>query len=380
MQTDAGFSTEQVQIFSEKLKKLLRARPDLRARYSNARRLQKIALHNASIELTNKCNLFCEGCFFFEGDKSALEREEEDLRKWEDLFKRLAASGIKHANLAGAEPALQTARIEAAARHIPHGLVYTNGTIQIPRHIPYAILISVWGNEAQTAELRGGNHLAKSIRLYRDDPRASFVFTVSKQNLTSVEEVTKQLTGDGLRVIFNIFSPTESYTKKIKAGAGNDNRFFRFSTEDRNMMLTAEDLEQVRGKMDEMIDLYPGQVFPTKAYNKRALGSELIYQLDGNGIATNCAGSNANPYYQLYATDGSPNRNKCCTPNVDCSTCRLWAPGIATLMFRVEEAVQSEQAFIDWIEYCETWGKLMMFEHELTPDGPPAPLRQPEAV
>ncbi len=346
------------------IRAFLKAHPELAQRYKNARRVQRIAKHDRTVEITNRCNLFCEGCYFFEGDGSALQREEDETSKWEELFKQFAAEGVKHVNLAGAEPTLHIERIELAHKYVPYGLIYTNGTIKLPKHIPYAIHVSVWGDADVTATLRGGNHLERSIRHYSGDPRATFIYTVSRQNIDTIRPIVERFHEENIRVSFNFFSPTETYNKKLDEKRGNDNRFFRISTEENNMRLQSEDFPRVREIIEELKAEYPETVVMPRLYLNKATQEGPLYTLNEDGVALNCGGSNASPWFQLYGTDAQKNPNKCCTPNVDCSTCRLYPSAKATLMFDFESALQSRDAFEDWLDLVECWNKLMMFDHD----------------
>ena len=361
-------SEPRLNAFAASLSSIAHSRPEYSERYRNARRIQKIAKNSRTIELTNKCNLFCEGCLFFEGDQSALTPELDDLNGWDKVFRDLAEEGVQHINLAGAEPALQTERLELAAKHIPNGLIVTNGTIRIPRSIPYAIHVSVWGDADLTATLRGGNHLERSIRHYRGDPRVHFIYTVSKLNIDTIEPIVERMKDEGLKIAFNYFSPTESYLEKISGETGNDNRFFRFSNKSTNLILDDEDLQRIGDIINRMIDQYPDTVSHSKVYNRLATGNTPIFDIDAEtGIAKNCEGSNASEWYQLYGTDGKKSQSKCCTPNISCKTCRLYTPTLATLMFRMDDSLLTPQGFENWLEICENWGRLMRFVPEVVP-------------
>jgi len=82
------------------------------------------------VDLTSTCNLFCEGCYYFEGDNQGM-RDEEDIQKWEDMFRLQKDIGSKFVYIGGAEPALFPERIRLAAENIPYGTIAANGTVKI---------------------------------------------------------------------------------------------------------------------------------------------------------------------------------------------------------------------------------------------------------
>ena len=76
------------------------------------------------------CNLFCEGCYYFEGEDYKQAKEESNLLKWRALFKAEAEKGVTFANFVGAEPSLEQRRVALALDYFKRGVVFTNGTVE----------------------------------------------------------------------------------------------------------------------------------------------------------------------------------------------------------------------------------------------------------
>ncbi|MFC6669099.1 radical SAM protein [Marinobacterium aestuariivivens] len=110
--------------------------------YRRMRRNANALTRPVSLDLTSRCNLYCEGCYYYEGDTPVLA-DEVDIDKWSALFRRKAEEGTRFAYFGGAEPALYPERLRAAAAFIPYGTLATNGTLKIPHDIPYRITVSV---------------------------------------------------------------------------------------------------------------------------------------------------------------------------------------------------------------------------------------------
>lgn len=336
--------------------------PSLRPRYDLARALRRVARYSNNYDMTSRCNLFCEGCYYFEGDDYKQAAEEHILGRWEALFEREAARGVTFANFVGAEPALVQDRIALATKYLKRGVIFSNGTIKIDRAIPYTIILSVWGDEDATGALRGARVLQKALRNYAGDTRARALFTISAKNIDQIADVTKMVCDHGIALSFNYFSPTEKYLEKLAAAAPNDNEFFRFSTSDDNMLLTDAALERVRNRIDEMIDLYPDVVFHSHAFNRAVTNPAGIYDVDpATNIARNCSGKHS-AWHQTHRVDLKRSNGKCCTPNTNCSTCRLSSISLSSFMFRLDDFTASREDFGAWLDICEQWGRGHLLE------------------
>jgi hypothetical protein len=344
--------------------------PELLPRYRRAKLIRRVVRKSHNYDLTSRCNLFCEGCFYFEGEDYKQAKEVTDAVRWADFFRDQAVSGVTFGFFAGAEPALVQERLVAAAGHIPRGSIYTNGTMRIRSDIPYSIQVSVWGDADTTRHFRGGNVFWKSIRNFSGDPRVRFVFTVNPHNLEQIPGVVRIMEDQGLRIMFNYFSPTESYLHKIAAGDANDRKFFRISSPDQNLMFDRSAFFRARAVINEMIAAYPETVIQNRAYNDAATDPDGLYDVSPeSGIATNCNGLNFR-WHQGYRVDLKPSNAKCCTPNLSCSHCRLYGIALASFMFQPERFLDSIAGFRDWIDICDQFARVFLLDSD--PEWSPA--------
>jgi hypothetical protein len=331
--------------------------PALAPRYARAREFRRILRKVSNFDLTSRCNLRCEGCFYFDGDDYKQATEQEDLAAWRAFFEDQASRGVTFASLAGAEPALEQDRLGIANQYIPRGAIFTNGTIKIRPSINYSIVISIWGDPETTGAFRGGGVFWKALKTHKGDRRARALFMVHAKNIGQISTVARIVSDYGIPLSFNYFSPTNSYLAKLAADARNDNDFFRISSREDNFLLTAEVLERARDTIDDIIDLYPDIVFHTHAFNRVCTSPAGLYDIDpATGIATNCGGRNFH-WHQSYRVDLRPSNAKCCTPNVNCKDCRLNAVALASLLFRLDRFVGSIAEFRDWLDICEQYGR-----------------------
>jgi len=331
--------------------------PELEGRYARAKEFRRILRQVANVDVTSRCNLRCEGCFYFEGDDYKKATEEDDLPRWRAFFENQARRGVTFVSLVGAEPALEQNRLQIANLHIPRGVIFTNGTVKIKSSINYSIVISIWGDPQTTTTFRGGGVFWKALKTSAGDPRARALFMVHAKNIEQVPDVTRIVHDHGLKLSFNYFSPTDSYLTKLAAGTKNDDEFFRISSCADNFTLTPDSLARARDAIDDMIERYPKTVFHTHAFNRVCTDPDGLYDIDPKtGIAANCGGRNFR-WHRSYRVDLRPSDAKCCTPNVNCKDCRLNAVALASLVFRLDRFVDNIQKFRDWLDICEQYGR-----------------------
>lgn len=332
---------------------LLRENPDLAVEYNLMRNQARKLRIAGSYDITSRCNLWCEGCYYFSGDQHAL-RDETDLQRWKDHFRAERDRGVTFAYIAGAEPAMEQERLFAVHDNIPNGTVASNGTIMIDKAITYRIIVSVWGDADLTKELRGGSTFWKALRLYGGDERALFAYTITKQNIRQLPKVLDILSKEGVEVAFNMYSPTIQYLKKLQTADKNDKEFFRVSNAEHNLCFTDDDLSECRDVVDRLIEEYPDTVVYPHACNREVTASAPLYDLDPEtGIATNCAGRHAD--LRTYLSTLELSDRKCCMPNMDCSQCRALTAFLPSRLMPRPADLANRASFIDWIEICQFW-------------------------
>jgi len=79
------------------------ADPLIRERWQKVRKW--FFLRESTYDMTNRCNIRCDGCYYYEGDKQ-FAPEKSDLEAWRRLMQAEKKRGITYVVLAGAEPAL----------------------------------------------------------------------------------------------------------------------------------------------------------------------------------------------------------------------------------------------------------------------------------
>lgn len=345
---------------------LLRKNPDLRAGYNRAKSIVRAFRRPAFYEVATRCNLFCEGCYYFSDDFKAPQHEIKERSAWEDFFAAESERGVTMAYFVGAEPALEQERLIAAADHFPHGNIGTNGIIRLDPAIPYRIGVSVWGvDEEIDASLRGASAFAKAIRNYRGDRRAIMLFTVTKTNLRDIRRLAEICADNGLSLTFNMYSPTQTYARKLAEKLGNDSRFFRISSESDNLRWDAESLAAARRILDDVLDDFPETIVFSHAYNRWATKTGPLYDIDPKtGIARDCHSRMVEPMRYFKTNLEHAPQEKCGTSDAICSECRMYSGGWSSKFEPRDEDIRSARAFAEWIGMVETLGRIFLLDRQ----------------
>ena len=144
------------------------ADPVIKERWEKVRRY--FFLRESTYDMSNRCNIRCDGCYYFVGEKQ-FAAENNDETAWRQLLVSEKERGITFVVLAGAEPSLVSQLCAVCYEVIPLGAIATNGLKLIPREIDYRIHISVWGNDQTSQAIRKApDMLARQMANYKDDP------------------------------------------------------------------------------------------------------------------------------------------------------------------------------------------------------------------
>ena len=312
------------------------AEPRIRERWEKVR--EYFFLRESTYDMTNRCNIRCEGCYYYEGDKQ-FAKENRDPDAWRRLMEEEKARGITFVVLAGAEPSLVPELCEVCFEKIPLGVIATNGLKLIPESINYKIHISVWGNDETSLRVRGAkNMLLRQIRNYKGDSRAVFVYTFTRDNIDQAQEVTRILADNQCKITFNVFSAPVGYDGYLRH--------------------TAASLELTRKMMTELMSTYPETVLFSH-YNVVAhthkYGLHDLYS---------CSYPRMNPSsdiglgrsFRQYRADLTWDRNvACCVPDTDCADCRHYAAGSAVVTARLFRHATDPGTFKSWLDYVDTY-------------------------
>ncbi len=314
----------------------LLADADIRERWEKVRRY--FFLRESTYDMTNRCNIRCDGCYYYEGEKQ-FARENGDLEQWRQLMRGEKGRGITYVVLAGAEPSLVPDLLDVCFEEMPLGCIASNGFRRIPDSVGYKIHISVWGSDETSLRIRRAkNLLLRQIENYRSDPRAVFVYTFTKNNIEEVRGVAETLAGRDCRITFNVFSAPVGYGGPLRHDG--------------------ESLARTRAVMLEMMAAFPDHVLFSPgnvAAHTHRLGLHALY---------GCSYPRMNPStdiglgrsFRQYRADLSWDRSvACCVPDTDCADCRHYAAGSAIVTARLYRHATDPGTFRSWLDYVDTY-------------------------
>ena len=318
---------------------------DVRARWEKVRKY--FFLRESTYDMSNRCNLRCDGCYYYEGEKQ-FAAENGDAGAWRALMRTEKARGITYVVLAGAEPSLVPGLLEVCFAEMPLGCIATNGVRRIEPAVGYKIHISVWGNDATSFRVRkAGDLLKRQIENYRDDPRAVFVYTFTRENVDEAAAVVDMLAAANCRVTFNMFSSPVGYAGPLRHDGAS--------------------LVRTREAMAEMMSRHPRLVLfsPYSAVaHTHALGLHDLYRCSYPRMnASTDLGLGRS--FRQFRTDLSWDRDAaCCVPDTDCADCRHYAAGSAVVTARLYRHVTDPWTFRSWLDYVDTYLAVWVMGYE----------------
>jgi MoaA/NifB/PqqE/SkfB family radical SAM enzyme len=314
----------------------LLAQPEVRQRWEKIRKY--FFLRESTYDMSNRCNLRCDGCYYYEGEKQ-FAVENGSVEAWQHLMRDEKKRGITYVVLAGAEPSLVPELLEVCFQEIPLGSIATNGLKKIPESVGYKIHISVWGNDETSLRVRKAKDLLiKQVDNYRNDPRAVFVYTFIRDNIDEVHEVTRRLVADDCRLTFNVFSSPVGYAGPLRHDG--------------------ESLKRVQAAMMALLERYPQNVlfsaYNAVAHTHKSSLHDLYTCLYPRQNRSQDLGLGRS--FRQYRTDLKWDRSAaCCVPDTDCADCRHYASGSAVVTARLYRHAHESATFKSWLDYVDTY-------------------------
>jgi len=317
--------------------------------YERYKKISKLNIRSCIYDVTNRCNLRCQGCFFFSSGEHKAANEENDVTKWKAFIDKEKERGVNLAILIGGEPTLCMDRIETFYKRLPT-FCASNGLIKVPRNkFPDLMVgISLWGDEEDEKVLRGMDTFSISSKNYEGDSKTYYLYTITPKQMGKTERIIKKIENVGLKVHMQLLS--------------NDENVDGFSWK-------PEELIDIRAEMDDMLDKYPGTVISSKYYHEIITTGKMLGRTFG---WMECPSVTA----PLDKREPAPKRltnfirwasdlksmHRCCTSQTrDCNTCRDGAAFMSWVMVNKRAHIQSAKDLQNWIEIYEMFAKLYQF-------------------
>lgn len=252
-----------------------------------------------SIDITNKCNLRCSHCYFFEQDLP----EELTAEEWKGRFEEMG-SGWKRTRAmtwVGGEPLLRKELIDIGRKHFDHNLIVTNGLVPLPDWKDVYFHVSIDGDEETHERLRNQRGIYKKTmeNVGRPDLDVSIAYCISSENIHCIEKVLKEWRGTGVKgFLFNFYTPIETIKDPLFPG-----------WEERDEVL------------DRLIEWKKGEYSDFILNEPRVL--ELMKQKNAKRVTDSCLFEKKG-----FALDPNGNRKEKCMmgPTADCDRCGCIVP------------------------------------------------------
>ena len=261
-----------------------------------------------SIDVTNKCNLRCKHCYFFQQDHKK-ELSDKDLLKKIRQIKTQYPS-IIHATWIGGEPLLRKDVVEKGLKLFPFNMVVTNGSMELPNWKNCVFNVSVDGTKKYYEEVRGLKIYDKVKKhANRNDIRINIACVLNKKNYHCIEPLLEEW-------------------KETKIGGVN----FDFYTPIKGIK---EDLWLGWNERDKIIEQL---LVLKKKYGNFILNSNSVLELmkseNSKNVTKNCKLPQA-----VISLDPVGNRKLPCVlgEKADCSKCGCVVP------FQVESIIMKKQ-------------------------------------
>ncbi len=317
--------------------------------YERYKRISRLNIRSSIYDVTNRCNLRCQGCFFFSSGEDKAAPEETDIRKWEAFLDKEKERGVNLAILIGGEPTLCLDRVEAFYKRLP-SFCATNGLIKLPRdRFPDLMVgISLWGDEQDEKTLRGKDTFTISSKNYEGDPYTYYLYTITPHQIDRTERIIKKIQDVGLKVHLQLLS--------------NDESVDGFSWRE-------EELRDIRDEMDAMLDTYPKTLISSKYYHKVITTGKMMGRSFGwnecPSVTEHFDNRRPRPkrliHFIRWASD-LKTMHRCCTSETrDCTTCKDGAAHMSWVMVNKRAHIRTPQDLQGWIEVYEMFAKLYQF-------------------
>jgi MoaA/NifB/PqqE/SkfB family radical SAM enzyme len=170
-----------------------------------------------SIDVTKRCNLRCEHCYFF-----AEEHKERELTidEWTERFEAMKAAGdpMLLCTWVGGEPMVRKDVIDVGRKYFKHNTIVTNGTMEIPDWTDCTWVISIDGTEEAFAKMRapGIYQKIKDNVLKHPDLRIQISCVITSLTVGCIDELVEEwgpLARQG--IIFDFFTPVNKLDESL---------------------------------------------------------------------------------------------------------------------------------------------------------------------
>lgn len=171
-----------------------------------------------SIDVTNRCNLRCEHCYFFAEDHD--NEKELSIEAWVTKLEEMKAAGhpMMLCTWVGGEPMMRKNLIEVGRKYFKHNTIVTNGTVELPDWDNCSWVISIDGTEEAFSKMRAPGIYQKIKRNVLNHPELKIQISCVLTSITAgcIEDLVKEW-GPIARggIIFDFFTPVTNLDEAL---------------------------------------------------------------------------------------------------------------------------------------------------------------------
>jgi MoaA/NifB/PqqE/SkfB family radical SAM enzyme len=149
-------------------------------------------------DITSRCNLRCQHCYWRKTYEPSKELSDED---WKKAFLEHKAKGVVMGYLTGGEPTLRMPVVRTAYQIFPFIGIVSNGLIKVPEDIQCRIFISIDGPREIHNRIRGADVFDKVMENIENDKRVVLGPTLSTINYRYIDEMVGLVRKSGVEAI-----------------------------------------------------------------------------------------------------------------------------------------------------------------------------------
>lgn len=171
--------------------------------------------NSLAVDITTQCNLSCRHCYYHRYDHADVRELTEE--QWRERIAELTARHhFLHATLLGGEPLLRPEVVETISKLVRYNLVYTNGSLPIPR-LPRCVVAVTIDSVANREAINGLSLDITADMISSTNTRTIAAMTVTGANRSEVAEVMEHCTRlDVSGMIFNFYVPMKGDTGEAR--------------------------------------------------------------------------------------------------------------------------------------------------------------------
>lgn len=251
-----------------------------------------------NLDITSRCNLNCEHCYW---KKTGNLKKEISLKELEKIFNEFHEKGVDAIFLTGGEPLLRIDVIRMANKIFNSVSLVSNGTIKVPEDIQRRIFVSIDGPRDIHNKIRGADVFDKIMKNIKNDKRVILTPTLSKTNYKYIDDLIS------IARESNVEGITFSLYTSHKADKTDP------------LLLDNEDIDWIIKKLREKLKENKDIVFLTPY---------IINLFKTKKYSDNCYLANTK---SVLSFDSNMNQKKPCVmgDEVDCKTCGCIIPAVS---------------------------------------------------